>query len=190
MAKAAIRCIQTSLRTDNLTVDSFAVVRRTELGQLRCFWNVKLLIPRGARGEIRTPDLLVRSYSIKNSKCFAWCRLASRKPLFLVLKCTEAVPRLQVGKTIRSLCQRTPKTRSRVTRPHATQLSEVFTQEHVPSAAPCARATVRWARVVAIVPGHPATAVARPARTSVIMSKPKMAMMTSEESRTKKLSNS
>ena len=64
MAKAAIRCIQTSLRTDNLTVDSFAVVRRTELGQLRCFWNVKLLIPRGARGEIRTPDLLVRSQTL------------------------------------------------------------------------------------------------------------------------------
>ena len=56
MAKAAIRCIQTSLRTDNLTVDSF--------GLAPLFWNDKLLISRGARGEIRTPDLLVRSQTL------------------------------------------------------------------------------------------------------------------------------
>jgi hypothetical protein len=37
---------------------------------------------RVARGEIRTPGLLVRSYSTKNFKCFAWCRLTTRKPFF------------------------------------------------------------------------------------------------------------
>jgi hypothetical protein len=34
---------------------------------------------------------------LKVLKCFAWYRLASRRPFFLGLKCTEAVPRLQAG---------------------------------------------------------------------------------------------
>jgi hypothetical protein len=63
MSKAAIRCIHASLRTDNLTVDSFE--RESEQTLISAIgWNVKLLIPRGARGEIRTPDLLVRSQTL------------------------------------------------------------------------------------------------------------------------------
>jgi hypothetical protein len=66
MANAAIRCIHASVRTDNVTVGSSAEGKKGRHRTACCAvrWNVKLLIPRGARGEIRTPDLLVRSQTL------------------------------------------------------------------------------------------------------------------------------
>src|SRR5437879_3444085 len=43
----------------------------------------------GAPGETRTPDLLVRRYTVQNSKCCFWCRLQGNAPFISLLSWTE-----------------------------------------------------------------------------------------------------
>ena len=45
----------------------------------------------GAPGEIRTPDPLLRSYAIQNSKCRFWCRLRGSASFISPLNWTEVV---------------------------------------------------------------------------------------------------
>jgi hypothetical protein len=56
------------------------------------YWSAALG-PRGFRFS-RASDPLVPNYRTQNSKCFAWCRLGTWKPFFLVLNCTDVVPKL------------------------------------------------------------------------------------------------
>jgi hypothetical protein len=37
-------------------------------------------------------DRLDSNKKLKKSKCFIWCRIEAREPLFLSLSCTEFVP--------------------------------------------------------------------------------------------------
>src|SRR5882762_1864972 len=43
----------------------------------------------GAPGGTRTPDLLVRSKVVQNSKCCFWCRLQGNAPFISLLSWTE-----------------------------------------------------------------------------------------------------
>jgi len=43
----------------------------------------------GAPGETRTPDPLLRSYAVQNSKCRCWCRLRGSASFISPLKWTE-----------------------------------------------------------------------------------------------------
>jgi len=71
---------------------------RTELGQsagvrhaagVRYCKNSVFVEKSGAPGGTRTPDLLVRSKIVQNSKCCIWCRLQSNAPFILLLSWTE-----------------------------------------------------------------------------------------------------
>src|SRR5580692_2741582 len=47
----------------------------------------------GFSGKPRPPAPWSRTIELKNPKCFAWCRLGTRKPFFLLFRCTEVVPK-------------------------------------------------------------------------------------------------
>ena len=47
-----------------------------------------------APGESRTPDPLLRSYTIQNSKCRRWCRLRGSAPFISPLNWTDDGPKL------------------------------------------------------------------------------------------------
>ena len=55
--------------------------------------TLRFLLHPGER--IRTSDPLVPNSEIKNSKCFAWCRLGIERSFFLSPCCTEVVPRIK-----------------------------------------------------------------------------------------------
>src|SRR5205807_5870139 len=46
----------------------------------------------GAPGETRTPDPLLRSYAVQNSKCRFWCRLRGSASFISPLNWTEVGP--------------------------------------------------------------------------------------------------
>src|SRR6266550_9412689 len=46
----------------------------------------------GAPGETRTPDPLLRSYAVQNSKCRCWCRLRGSASFISPLNWTEVGP--------------------------------------------------------------------------------------------------
>src|SRR6266550_5761523 len=48
----------------------------------------------GALRETRTPGLLVRRYTLQNSKCCFWCRLQGNAPFISLLSWTEVGPKL------------------------------------------------------------------------------------------------
>src|SRR6266436_3174991 len=64
--------------------------RKSKLNQLQKWPHV--LDSReisGAPGEIRTPDPLLRSYAVQNSKCRFWCRLRGSASFISPLNWTE-----------------------------------------------------------------------------------------------------
>jgi hypothetical protein len=57
--------------------------------QSRGFSAIRLCV------RIVAADLLDSNKELKKSKCFIWCRIEAREPLFLSLSCTEFVPNSQ-----------------------------------------------------------------------------------------------
>jgi hypothetical protein len=63
--------------------------KKQMVGQKSFLTQIIEMKRNGAPGETRTHDILLRRYTVENSKCRCWCRLQRSASLISLLKWTE-----------------------------------------------------------------------------------------------------